>query len=227
MTDITVIEALSSKKLFGHLPEFKKLESWASWIVWLKALFALPMTEPELETYRQCTKRQRPPAKEPTESATIVGRRGGKSKMAALVGAFIAAFVDFTAYLSTGERPMVLILARDKEQARVVYGYFTGILKKVPALRAMIASESGDEVTLTNGVVIAIKTSDYRTVRGVTVVCCICDEVAFWNFDSDSANPDVEVIRSLRPAMATIPTAKLILISTGYAMAGVLYCVFR
>ena len=55
----------------------------------------------------------------------------------------------------------------------------------------------------------------------------VCDEVAYWNFDSDSANPDTEVLRAVRPAMATIPNAKLILISTGYAMAGALYDLHR
>jgi len=218
-----IIEALRNKKLFGSLPEFKDLTSWFAWVVWLKSLYGLPPDELELALFQKCTGRTRPPAKEPKESATIVGRRGGKSKMAALVGAFTAAFIDFKPYLSTGERPMVLILARDKEQAKVVLGYLTGILKAIPALEAKIVSDAGDEVLLDNGVIVCVKTSDFRAVRGITVVCAICDEVAFWNFDSDSANPDTEVIRAVRPAMATIATAKLILISTGYAMAGVLY----
>ena len=218
-----IIEAIKHPKLFGALPEFKDLSTWFAWIVWLKSLYGLPLDERELSLFQKCTARTQPPAKEPKESATIVGRRGGKSKMAALVGAFTAAFIDFKPYLSTGERPMVLILARDKEQAKVVLGYLTGIVRAIPALEAKIVSESGDELELDNGVIVCVKTSDFRAVRGITVVCAICDEVAFWNFDSDSANPDTEVIRAVRPAMATIATAKLILISTGYAMAGVLY----
>jgi hypothetical protein len=218
-----IVQAIGNRKLFGSLPEFKDLSSWFSWIVWLKSLFGLPMDEGELSLFQKCTGRTCPPAKEPKESATIVGRRGGKSKMAALVGTFIATFIDFKPYLSTGERPMVLILARDKEQAKVVLGYLTGMIHAVPALAMKIVSERGDELELDNKVIIGVKTSDFRAVRGITVVCAICDEVAFWNFDSDSANPDTEVLRAVRPSMATIPTAKLILISTGYAMAGVLY----
>ena len=209
--------------MFGALPEFRDLSTWFAWVTWLKSLYGLPLDESELALFQKCTARTRPPTKEPKESATIVGRRGGKSKMAALVGAFTAAFIDFKPYLSTGERPMVLVLARDKEQAKVVLGYLTGILRAIPALEAKIVSESGDELELDNGVIVCVKTSDFRAVRGITVVCAICDEVAFWNFDSDSANPDTEVIRAVRPAMATIATAKLILISTGYAMAGVLF----
>ena len=142
-----IIEAIKHPKLFGALPEFKDLSTWFGWIVWLKSLYGLPLEERELSLFQKCTARTQPPAKEPKESATIVGRRGGKSKMAASVGAFTAAFIDFKPYFSTGERPMVLILARDKEQAKVVLGYLTGIVRAIPALEAKIVSESGDELT--------------------------------------------------------------------------------
>ena len=85
-----IIEAIKHPKLFGALPEFKDLSTWFAWIVWLKSLYGLPMDERELSLFQKCTARTRPPVKEPKESATIVGRRGGKSKMAALVGAFTA-----------------------------------------------------------------------------------------------------------------------------------------
>src|SRR5262245_22287319 len=142
---ITIIQALRSSSMFGALPEFRDLTSWSAWTVWLKALFALPMNDIELAIYRKCTGRSRPPSTEPKESATIVGRRGGKSKMAALVGAFIAAFISFKLYLSTGERPLVLILARDREQAKVVFSYLTGIIRAVPALSAMVTAELAKE----------------------------------------------------------------------------------
>jgi hypothetical protein len=80
---------------------------------------------------------------------------------------------------------------------------------------------------LTNGIVIKVATSDFRGVRGSTCVCVVADEVVCWNFDSDSANPDTEVLRAVRPAMATIPNAKLILISTGYAIAGALFDLYK
>jgi hypothetical protein len=124
-----IIQAIRNKKLFGSLPEFRDLSTWFAWITWLKSLYGLPLDESELLLFQNCTGRIHPPFREPKESATIVGRRGGKSKMAALVGAFTAAFIDFRPYLSTGERPMVLILPRDKEQAKVVLGYLTVILQ--------------------------------------------------------------------------------------------------
>jgi phage terminase large subunit-like protein len=116
---------------------------------------------------------------------------------------------------------MVLILARDKDQAKVVFGYVSAILNGVAALQQMIERETADEIELSNGITIAVKTSDYRAVRGVTIVCAIADEVAFW--DSQGVNPDKEIFQALRPAMATIPEAKLLVISSPYAKYGVLF----
>jgi hypothetical protein len=88
----------------------------------------------------------------------------------------------------------------------VVVGYVKGILENVPALAQMVTAWRSDEIDLNNGITIKVATSDFRGVRGSTCVAAICDEVAFWNFDSDSANPDTEVLRAVRPAMATILT---------------------
>jgi len=44
-----------------------------------------------------------------------------------------------------------------------------------------------------------------QTVRGRTVAVCICDEISWWMSEEHSANSDVEIIRALKPSMATIP----------------------
>ena len=59
---------------------------------------------------------------------------------------------------------------------------------------------------------IEVMSCSYRSVRGRTVVCAIFDEMAFWRIDG--ANPDKEILSAIRPAMATIPTALLIAISS-------------
>jgi hypothetical protein len=85
----------------------------------------------------------------------------------------------------------------------------------------MIAVERADEIELDNDVIIMVKTSDFRAIRGLTVAAAILDEVAFWDFEGIS--PDREVLTALRPATSTIPGAKLIAISTPYSQAGSLY----
>ena len=135
-----------------------------------------------------------------------------------MTAVFIACFSSFKQYLNAGEKAAILVLARDRDQAKIVFSYVSGILRAVPALSAMIAVERADEIELDNGVIIMVKTSDFRAIRGLTVVAAILDEVAFW--DSEGISPDREVLTVLRPATSTIPGAKLIAISTPYSQAG-------
>ena len=62
-----------------------------------------------------------PPGKRVRELWCVVGRRGGKSRVAAALAVFLALFTKHK--LAHGERGMVLVLAASIEQARVVFGY--------------------------------------------------------------------------------------------------------
>src|SRR4030095_13351784 len=107
-----IIEALRNKKLFG--PLFTDLSPWSSWLVWLRAVFGLPMDSKDIFTFQKCTSKTEPPPNGVKEAYAIVGRRGGKSRIVAFAGVFIACFHDFKKYLAPGERGMVLVLARDR-----------------------------------------------------------------------------------------------------------------
>jgi hypothetical protein len=72
-------------------------------------------------------------------------------------------------------------------------------------------------------VVIEIGTASFRTTRGYSFAAVLCDEIA----DETSANPDVEILRALRPGMASIPGSILMLASSPYAKRGELYGAFR
>jgi hypothetical protein len=45
---LTPIDALRDRRLFGALPEFRDLRTWSRWLVFLKAVFGLPLDEAEL-----------------------------------------------------------------------------------------------------------------------------------------------------------------------------------
>jgi hypothetical protein len=216
-----IIEAIKNPKLFGSLPRFKKLETWTSWLVVLKAIFGLPMTGDDLVIFNRHSGRTSPPIGGSKETYLIIGRRGGKSFISALITCFIACFIDFKPFITVGETLAVMRLARDKDQARIVFRYIKAILNHVPALRNMIVDQRADEIELITGVTIMVKASDFGGVRGPTIACVVADEIAFW--PSQGANPDDEVLSAIRPAMATIPDAKLLCIITGYAQVGALY----
>src|SRR5712692_8458874 len=80
--------------------------SWSTWCALLAAIFALPMDEAQLEVYRRCTARQEPPRDPVREAWIIAGRRGGKSRIAALVAVFLACFVRYQ--LAQGETGVVM-----------------------------------------------------------------------------------------------------------------------
>ncbi len=82
----SILQAMDSAGLTG--------ESWAAWRAFLKAVFSLPMNATELRCFRQHTERESPPAEPVREAWMPVGRRGGKSRIAALVALFLAIRFD-------------------------------------------------------------------------------------------------------------------------------------
>jgi hypothetical protein len=89
-------------------------------------------------------------------------------------------------------------------------------------LKRLVQRETADTIELGNGINIEVTTNDQRRVRGRTVVAAIFDEIAHWR-PENTANPDREVYRAVKPAMVTIPGALLIGISSPYARRGPLW----
>lgn len=192
----------------------------------LRALYGLDVADSELELARECLGPSWKPGQEYREAAYICGRRSGKSdKLAANVAIFEAFFRSHR--LSAGETGVVLLLAQNMRQAKVVKGYVDGKINRSPVLRRHVIASRAQELQLDNGITIAIHPASFRAIRGLSVVCCICDEIAFWWNEEGYANPDVEVVRAIRPAMATFPNAKLLFISSPYAKTGVLWDLWR
>ena len=127
---MNIVQAINDDKLFK--PVFRDPRTWGSWITLLKAFFGLPMSQKDLDLYRGCTGRQKPPEGEFKELWAICGRRGGKSFVASVVSCYLALFVDYSDYLSPGERGVVQIIAADRAQAGVILRYCKGILNSNP-----------------------------------------------------------------------------------------------
>ena len=224
MRDPSIIDACHDSALFD--PWFKNPTTWAAWFAFLKTLFGLLLTQKELALYRQCTGRTASPPRWFPEAWIIVGRRGGKSFIVALVAVYLACFRDYSKYLARGERGTVMINACDRKQARVIFRYVRALLEGVPMLARLIERVDSKSIDLTNGISIEIHTASFRAVRGYTIVAAINDEIAFWRSD-ESANPDREILDAQRPAMATIPGALLLCIGSAYAQRGVQWEAFR
>jgi hypothetical protein len=217
----TILRAIWDPKLFK--PWFKgDPKGWQAWFAFLRALFALPMGPDELAIYQQCTGRVDAPTVPATEAWLVCGRRAGKSFMLAITAVYLAAFHEYRKHLAPGERASIMIIARDRKQARVILGYIRALLTEVPMLKAMVVHETADAFELSNAVAIEVHAASFRGVRGYAIVAALLDELAFWPTD-DSADPDFEVINALRPGMAQFPNAMLLCASSPYAKRGALY----
>jgi hypothetical protein len=223
-TGPSILDAIADPQMFR--PWFKNVASWEAWFAFLAALFCLPMTDDQLQTYRECTGRTEPPDEIAKEGWLVVGRRGGKSLILAVIAIYLATFRSYTQYLQPGERGTIVIIAADRKQARTIFRYIGGFLKNIPMLARLIEREAQEAFDLTNQVSIEIHTASFRSTRGYTVIAALLDEAAFWRSD-DSTNPDTEILAALRPAMVTIPGAILLCASSPYSRRGILWNAHR
>ena len=138
-----------------------------------------------MKIYRRCTGRQKPPEKEFREFWGICGRRGGKSFIAAVVAVFLALFFKYEKHLSPGERGTIQIIAADRSQAQVILSYIKGILQNNPVFAQYIVNDFKESIDLSNSISIEVMSCSYRSIRGRTVVACICDEIAFWMHEGE------------------------------------------
>ena len=217
---MNIIKAMTDPKLFGN--QFAG-ESWTAWLALLAGFYGLPMTKEQQAIFHSLTGRTDTPEAAHDELWLVIGRRGGKSQIAALLAVFEAVFNNHKDKLAAGEVATIAVIASDRKQARTVLRYIKGLLQN-PLLEPLVLKESPESIELTNYCVIEIMTASRRASRGYTLACVIADEIAFWL--SEGANPDADIIRAIRPSLATLG-GKLIALSSPYARKGVLWDQYR
>jgi len=226
---VNIITAIKDLNLFrpylqGHS---RNLNSWHAWSVCLRVIYGLPIRRPKnLELIRQCTGRD-PSKLNPDGYNTVlllVGRRGGKSKISGLIGAYEGLFSGKEKLLSPGEIPMVTITSPTREQSTIIKSYCRAALGVSPMLDNEVDGDDTKQgFKLNNGVTVRILVGDFRSVRGYTQVCVIVDEICFFGYTEESkVKSDTELIRSIKPALLTTK-GRLIGVSTKYAPRGWAY----
>jgi Terminase large subunit, ATPase domain len=214
---ITIDRTLTDPQLLGAA--LGDATPWQTWLTVLRAAFGLPLDECQRAAFHQVAGERGPPAKRVRELWAVVGRRGGKSRMAAALAVYQAAFAKH--HLAHGETGYVLVLAASRDQAKVVFDYVKAFLEASPVLRQEIDGITKSEIRLRQGVIIGTHANSFRSIRGRTLLAVIFDEVSQWR-DETSAIPDLEVYRAVLPALMTAK-GMLIGISTPYRRTGLLY----
>lgn len=213
---------MTTRELVG--PEFSSL-SWATWRVIARLIDgdAHMLTEDERALALHLTGRTRLPTTKPREVFIGAGRRSGKSRFGSLVACWLAA--QNYSQLAAGETAIVAHVAPDREQARLDLDYAKGIVAASALLSAELAHTTQESLSFSHRTRLEVATASHRTVRGRTLAGAVIDESAFLRSD-DSALPDIELARALRPALLTL-NGLLLVISSPHRKVGLLYNAHR
>lgn len=76
-------------------------------------MFGVPLEGAELAIFQKCTGRGSPSFLGYLEVSLVIGRRGGKSLIMALIAAYLACFFDWRPFLTGGEPAVIVIVAAD------------------------------------------------------------------------------------------------------------------
>ena len=125
------------------------------------------LTDDERTVVETLTQRQTLPTSPVRELWLLLGRRSGKSIIAALIAVWATCCRSYA--LAPGEVGVFMVIAADRKQARVIKRYICGLLRAHPSLEALIDHETADAIWLTNGLCIEIHTcSASASLRGYT-----------------------------------------------------------
>src|ERR1041385_532546 len=162
---ITIVDALRDELLLGAA--LGDIATWSRWLVVLKAAFALPMADEDRTAFAEVAGDREPPAHRVRELWSVLGRRSGKTRVAAAISVHIGAIEKHR--LARGEVGYVLLIAASRAQATVALGYVVGFLESSPVLRQQIEAVTATEVRLKGNIVIGVHAGSFRTVRGRTL----------------------------------------------------------
>jgi hypothetical protein len=221
---VSMRRALSDPALLGStMPG----DSWAAWRTLLIASMGEELTDAERQRFTELTGRDHEPGQRIEEAAWVVGRRGGKSRGESVMAAYIAGLCDHSDVLAPGERGVLLCIAPDQRQAKIVLDYCEAAFAGSAALSQLVNNRTQDALELANRVSIEVRAASFRRLRGPTYVGILADEAAFWaSADDGSANADADILAAVRPGLATTG-GPLIIASSPYARKGELFELHR
>jgi hypothetical protein len=164
--------------------------------------------------------------KEYSKLVGLLGRRSGKSThITAFATLYEIIYGGHKAYVKDGQTLVIPYVATDIPTAQENMRAIESMAKSVPWLENELEPEyPKTEIRFKNGAVITAMSASVKMGRGWAIPVVIMDEVGFWYTKTDSANPDYEVERAVRPSQTQFePFAKQFIISTPYVEDGILW----
>jgi hypothetical protein len=168
----------------------------------------------------------------------IVGRRGGKTTLAAMLAIYCSIITNWKPFLHKTPFATVLILSHSREFSDEVLEIVRTLIEQSPVLKRLVNTTKKNTASTMNlsvpfivadkivysRVQIKVGAASSKTTRGIAACAVICDEIAFWNLDENMKETDEKILRAVRPAMKQFgKRAYLFKLSSPGIKQGVLY----
>jgi hypothetical protein len=202
--------------------------SWSTWQIVAKLFDGIPYDQLTLEEqaiYRQISGGRTTVPADLRETWLVCGRGAGKTH-------FEAAYAAFTASrhydLKRGERAYIMLVAADQTQAGILFGYIHDLLHGDKDLKSLVTAWRADSLILAHGVVVQVRTGHWKKVRGPIMALFCGDEVSYWYSEETASNPDVAVLRAVRPALLKLRgrPGRMLCVTTPHLQAGATWEVY-
>lgn len=224
----------------------QELESEEKHIVWMEVkteedtfdLKQVSMTEIELYQYMTDKAYDVTKIKIKNNVNFIIGRRGGKTTLSAMLAIFCAIITNWRPFLQKTPFATVLVLSHSKEFSDEILEIVRNFIESSPILKRLINAKKKNTLNTMNlsipfleggkivfsRVQIKVGAASSKTTRGVAACAVLCDEIAFWNLEENMKETDEKILRAVRPATKQFGRkAFLIKLSSPGIKQGILY----
>lgn len=168
----------------------------------------------------------------------IVGRRGGKTTLSAMLAIYCAISTNWKPLLRKTPFATVLILSHSREFSDEVLELIRTLIEASPILSRLINKRKKNTTSTMNLVMpfsvdgkiensrvqIKVGAASSKTTRGVAACAVLCDEIAFWNLDENLKETDEKIMKAVRPATKQFGDKAIVIkLSSPGIKQGVLY----
>lgn len=244
----TPAQTVALKCVFGQ-----SLDTITPHFVWMETtdangIFALEkVAMTEVEIFQFMTDQEYMPQYQTKRNRInlIVGRRGGKTTISAMLALFCAIKTNWRPFLTKTPAATVAILSHSREFSDEVLDIIRLFVEESPILSKLIdkskkntqstfnlkipflvpakTTKTGFKIQYSR-VTIKVGAASKKTTRGRALCALLCDEIAYWNLDEGAAERDEDILRAARPSLLQFREHGLLIkLSSPGIKQGVLY----
>ena len=186
--------------------------AWGAWRTVARMVDGTEFDASDVQTIRERTGSE-PPSDRISQFWGVCGRRSGKTSMSA-VCAIAWACRQYPRVVD----PVVGIIARTREQAKVAAGYVADFAGRLGLIAGEVTTTA---IPIKGGVTVRVLPNT-ASVRGLTYVAAILDEAAYYDTAAGAAWSDADLLTAVTPGLATVRRSLLMVISTPGPRRGII-----